>query len=62
MTRVDRHALITLAGLIILESTLGWMLKDIAGARTPLFVADTLLGMLLLAFALATETSDGRRP
>lgn len=62
MNRVDRCVLITLAGLVVIESTLGWMMKSVAWVRAPLFIADTLVGMLLLAFALAIDPSDRERP
>ncbi len=60
MSRVDRHGLLTLGGLITLESGLGLLLRDAAWTHAPLFAVDALLGVFVVAFALGMPTSEGR--
>ena len=61
VNRVERHALATLGGLLVLESTLGRMLERVASARAPTFLIDTMLGALVLAFAFAVEPTGSSR-
>jgi hypothetical protein len=55
---VDRRVLIALAVAVIAVSTIGRRLTDANLLGRVLFAADTLLGMVLLTFALAVEPTD----
>ena len=61
MSRVDRHALLPLGGLVVLESTLGAVLRDAPWTHSPLFAVDAMLGVFVLAFALALDPREGPR-
>ena len=61
MSRVERHALVTLGGLIVLESTLGLLLRRVVWAHTSLFLVDGMLGVFVLAFALSVHPDDPPR-
>lgn len=58
MNRADRRLLIGLSGAVIALSVPGWKLSGAPLLHTILFYADTLAGMALLTFALATAPTD----
>ncbi len=60
MSRADRHALLTLGSLVILESTLGVVLHGAPWTHTALFAVDALLGVFVFAFAVAIEPEGPR--
>ena len=62
MRQAERRFLIVLSVAVIAQSTVGWKLDDETFLRTVLFYADTVVGMALLAFALAIEPTDIGEP
>jgi hypothetical protein len=59
MSRVDRHGLLSLGGLVTLESLLGLFLRDATWTHAPLFAVDALLGVFVVASALGMPTDGG---